>query len=548
MKYNKNEESNRKVFKKDILAVDIETTGLNFLENRIRLISLYSDTQELVTEDIYELQKTLEDERILKIFHNAPFDVSFLKHNGIDVVNYTDTLIIAQVIDGRTQNMSLGILAEEYLGEYLDKGMQHSSNWNGEISEEHKAYALKDSETTHRLYKVLDKKIQELGLEEVLDREIRALPIITELKMKGIKLDWDKWQVELYQLQKDEEVEKEKIYKVLGNINLNSPQQLKQALEEKGIEVEDTTKDELKKHEEEHDVIKDILSYKKIGKYLSSYGEKLKKQIDADNRLRGNWRLIGAATGRMSCSSPAIQAMPGKIRECLIAEEGNTFVLVDYSSIEMRVLALMSKEQSLIDAIARKEDLHKRTISGILGKDIDEITDEERKIGKVLNFMISYGATSYGLKNQLTKALDKDVSLAKAEEYRQLYFKTYPQILRYQEVMLRAPWIKSLGGRSWGLKGNDKPDNAAKIINYPIQSSMTEGMKEAMALLHQKLQEHKSWSVVAIIHDEVIMEVPVEESELAAKVLEEIMIEGMQKITGKEVLIEVDVDIRDSWQ
>lgn len=532
-----------------IVAVDIETTGLNFLEDEIRLISAYSDEVNMVTDDIGDLKVMLEDPNILKVFHNAIFDVSFLKENGCTVNNYTDTMIMAQVSDGRTRGLGLDRLAEDYLGVYLNKSMQDSSNWSGEITEDHRKYALRDSEITYELYKILADKIKKFEIEEVLNREIAALPALIELKTKGIRFNWPKWEQQLKIWKFDAEELKSKIEKDLGNINLNSPMQLKDALWEQGIEVENTTSDELKRHEGSSSIVKSIREYKKLNKYLSSYGDKLKTRIDSGGRIRASWWLLGAETGRMSCSQPAIQAFPREARKCFEAEEGKVFVIADYSSIEMRILAEISKDETLTRAIKEGIDLHKLTASGVFDKSIEEITDEERNISKSLNFGVSYGLTSYGLKKVLTKALNREIIMNEAEKYRQKYFETYPGILRYQEVMIKAPWIKSQGGRFWGIKGRNKPTSPAKMINYPIQSSCAEGLKETMKLLSDEIRKKDSWDLVAIVHDEIVLEVPEEESKLAAEILELLMIEGMSKIMSEDsnIPIEVDVEVKNTW-
>ncbi|MED0968183.1 hypothetical protein [Bacillus paramycoides] len=178
-----------------IVAVDIETSSKHFLDGEIRLISIYSEDKFSVTQNVAEVAAILADDKVLKVFHNAAFDVAWLKVKGFVVQNYTDTMIMAQIVHNTTKSVnSLQALALECLGIVLDKQHQSESNWQGELTEKHRNYALRDAEVTLMLYHHLTQAIQERSLDVVLDREIRALPAIIELNLNGIPFDYQGWQ------------------------------------------------------------------------------------------------------------------------------------------------------------------------------------------------------------------------------------------------------------------------------------------------------------------------------------------------------------------
>lgn len=533
----------------EVIAVDIETTGLNFLQDEIILISAYSDEVELVTEEIAELKSILEDTHILKVFHNSAFDVSFLDEYGINVNNYTDTLVMAQVVENKARGdgRSLEYLSEKYLGVYIDKSLQKNFSVMGtKITEDQKEYALKDAKVTFWLYQKFMSIVSEENLEQVLEREVAALPIIIYLKVNGIRFDYDGWEKKLDKMALEATCLEEKIRLIAANpeLNLQSPKQLLEMLREKGIGVTATNDQQLKKHEDEHEVVALIREFKKKKKNLTAFGANLAEKIGIDGRLRGNWSLIGTDTFRMGCSSPPLQAMPRASRPYFKAEEGHSFILADYKTVELRILAAITEDRGLLKTFEDREDLHIKTAASIFQQETEVITEIERNVGKIINFGIVYGMSSFGIQKKVSSSTGENISLIEAERYRQTYFNLYPNVLDYQNAMLSAFYIRTLGGRVW--RSLDK--GSVQRYNYPVQGAMAEGLKEALILLLGVLEENPSWRVVNIIHDEIILEILDCEVERAKGALENVMIEGMEKIVGNIVPIKVDIAVRKSWE
>ncbi|WP_108307365.1 DNA polymerase [Metalysinibacillus jejuensis] len=531
-----------------LVAVDIETTSLNPSDGDIRLISVFSEENQFVTEDVAQVADILKDESILKVFHNAAFDATWLTAKGYPVVNYTDTMLMGQVLHNTAKsNNSLLALAFEHLGIILDKTLQAETNWQSDITEDHKRYALKDAEVTYHLYHQLKAKIAEKHLDVVLDREVAMLPVVVLLNLNGIPFDYAGWQQELDAIEKEASSLETYITELfqIPTLNLSSHQQVKAALLSEGIELDSVTDESLAKVEHLHEVIPVLRKYKKLKKLLSTYGEKLAKHIGQDGRLRGQWRVIGTDTSRMSCKAPNLQGLPSIAKPYVKASKGNVFVIADYSTIELRILAEITKDPELIAAFQTGEDLHAKTTGAVLGKPPGQaITSEERKIGKVINFGLLYGMTAYGLQRKIQAATGQVLSKDEAEVFRNRYFELYANVLTYQNQMLQSDCIFTLGGRYWSAETTELRKGAISRFNYPIQSSGAEGVKEALKFLLPKLQEE--WKLIAAVHDEIVLEVPLADANQAKEILLETMQRGMSQIIPS-IPIEVDIKIESYW-
>lgn len=525
-----------------IYFMDIETTSLNPRKGEIRLITFCEGNGEIVTSSTVDenLRIILEDKNSIKIFHNAKFDVGYLVTKGYKVNNYECTLVMAKVLG--EPKLSLKELSQKYLNISMDKTMQHSDNWKQvTITKEHIKYAKEDVRCTRELYYKLIAELKKKEFINVYRREINALPAIVMLNNNGIKMDFEGWNTKLDEDRKACKKLEYKIRKELNNhnLNLNSPKQLLSSIRNLGINITSTSDDELAKYAEQYSVIKKIRKYRKFQTKIKTYGEKLKKYIDDDGRIRADWNLIGAITGRMSCSKPPLQGMPSSSREFFIAENGYKLVGGDYSQVELRVLANISKDYNLNKYFKEDVDLHYGTASLIFKKDINEISKQERQVAKSLNFGIVYGITSYGIANNLTKSGIK-VTQEEAEEYRLCFLKSYPKVKELQDKFLKAKAIRTMGGRRWETKDL----TLTQRLNMPIQGSAAEGLKEALALLITRIRP--LWKLVAVVHDEIVLEVPEKEVEEAKEVLCKSMVEGMKKIVPN-VTIKVESFIGDNW-
>lgn len=523
------------------VAVDTETNHLNFRKGDIKLISIYGDGGYSDTyEDILSLKDILEDDSITKIFHNAIFDVTWLIHNGINVTNYVDTMLMAQIL--QYEEVSLKYLTKQLLNLDLDKNLQNSENWKSDVlTEFHKQYCLDDSKYTYKLYKLLYDEIVSKDLIEVFNREMKVIPAMVELKLNGIRLDMEGWGNEVKNLEsKVNDIGKEFKDKVGDNsINLESPQQIIKAFQRNGIPIKSTADEVLARFEDDYDEVKLLRKYRKLQKNISTFGYKISEYLDNCGVIRPDWKQIGAISGRMSCSKPALQGVPRVMKPYFKAREGRTFVIADFSQVELRILAEVSRDKTMIEVFNNDKDLHTITASKVFNKPINEITDLERRMGKSLNFGIVYGITEIGIQNQIRKTTGEEISIYEASRYRLNFFEAYKDVYVLQDILLRSQKIKSLGGRIWcnKLKPNQK-------LNYCIQGTGADILKES--LIEFLRSRNKNWMLCSVVHDEIVIEVPEEEANDALNILKVSMECGMAKFV-KSVPCKVDINISKNW-
>ncbi|MGG7195892.1 DNA polymerase [Clostridium butyricum] len=336
----------------------------------------------------------------------------------------------------------------------------------------------------------------------------------------------------------------EEIKNKLGGVtalDLNNVREVIQALYNCNIYPESLSCEFLSKHTD-NEIYKLLLEYKNINQFLHLYRDKLKTQIGDDGRIRGIWSFEGSKTGRISCSDPNLQGFPNSMKEFFVPEEGNVFVIGDYSQIELRVLAELARETNMIKAFKEQKDIHAETAAFLFQKDVSLIDEGARGLGKRVNFAQCFGVSSYGL----PKILKKEgiiITKSQADYIINLFYKKYPNIYRFHNMLLTSDSIRSVGGRVW----TDIPKGDGKRLNLPIQASAAEGFKEGLKILVEELESKPSWKIVNVIHDEVILEVDKSEAEQAKDILETCMKKGMEKIL-KVVPVVVDMKIANKWE
>lgn len=527
---------------KEVVGIDIETTGLNVQKNQIRLIAICSDAYEIITEDLESIRTILEDPMILKVFHNAAFDVSFLEFNGYSVTNYTDTMVMQQILMNNRDLWSLAKLAREYLGIKMDKTLQHSENWNGEITDAHRKYCLQDAKVTFQLYQVMFTKIHNNYLFPTYRREIGALPAVIEMKLNGIHVDIVGWEKQLELISTEVADLKSELEEELHCSNLNSNSQLLRSLKNLGVPLYNVKEKHLASFTGSFPIVEKVLLYKKKQKIISTYGDKVTGFLDDDNRLHGEWSLIGTQTYRMSCSKPNLQGLPKELRPYIKPKENHVFIIADYSTIEMRVLAEIADVSPLIDLLNAGADLHTSTAQAVFkDQPIDKV---KRQVGKELNFGLIYGLTPYGLANRINSLQGMKVDEDEAKKFMDAYFEKFPEVKSYQHQQLKSDIITTLGGRYWEERNGLLELKPRQRFNYAIQSSSAEGLKETLSLVMKN--KKREWMLIAAIHDEIVLEVPIESANEAKCFLEQQMIEGMSKVV-KKVPVVVDSKIAKTW-
>jgi DNA polymerase I-like protein with 3'-5' exonuclease and polymerase domains len=558
-----------------VLGVDTETTGLDPLRSRVRLLQIATLEQSFVFDlfqiaafDHPALRELFSSEQTVKIFHNAKFDLKMLLHHfKLEVRGVFDTLLASQLIGaGRSEGgHGLAAVTARYLDETIDKSMQ-VSDWSGELNALQYEYAAKDAALMLPLRDALAEKLAESGLEEAAKLEFECVLPLAAMELAGMAIDAVCWRGLVSGVERAHEALSAELKRELAagipqlslfdeppNINLDSPSQVTQALARMGIKVEGkgTRSWQLQPLAKEHPAVAKLLEYRSVQKSLSSYGLSLLEHIHpVTGRIHADFRQIGATGGRMSCSDPNLQQMPHTIeyRECFRAPQGRKLVIADYSQIELRILADWSQDTALVKALLSGEDLHCVTASQMFGISLEQVTKSQRAAAKQLNYGIMYGLGAPGLAARI------DCSAEEADGLIRKYFAAYSGVAAFlRESANRAIGERESRTRSGRLiyftfDPNDRSQVAANQRlgkNAPIQGSSADIIKRALALIYDALKPLDA-QIVNCIHDEIVVEVAEAQAEECAATIEREMVAAAREFI-RSVPVTVDTVISDAW-
>lgn len=571
--------------KERVLGIDTETTGLNPHCDKLRLIQIASVNNPTLVIDCFkcnlELLQPLLTNEAVKIFHNAKFDIQFLMSKGLEVSQTIfDTQLAHQLINSGKSNVksSLKAIASEYLGIELSKEERLTDWGKEELTKEQLKYSAIDSKILLPLREKLIKRIVSASLVRVAKMEFDCVLAVAMMEFNGMLLDVNQWQNILSEarIRKGElEVEiktilKEKIANSTNNkseqltliakdfdfseeINLDSPSQLKEALNKADIKVNDTNSNTLKKLLPQYpEILKPLLEYKKVSKLISSFGDSLLKKINPiTGRLHGSYWQLGSSAGRFTSSDPNLQQIPRnkEARSCFVASPNHKLIIADYSQIELRIASEVANDKTMIEAYNRGEDLHKLTASIVLNKPLDEVTKEDRQIAKSANFGLIYGASVNGFRGYAESNYGIKLSESEAKKIMDNFFKSYSGL---------SQWHKKTKSRLYNQGVSETRtlsdriryfDNASpqQILNTPIQGTGADMLKLALGRLVSALKPFNGKArILATVHDEIILEASEDIAEDVARVLSEVMVNSGKEFL-KRVPIEADSSIGNNW-
>ncbi|OIO34334.1 MAG: DNA polymerase I [Candidatus Omnitrophica bacterium CG1_02_40_15] len=521
---------------------------------------------------IKELKPILEDEKIKKIGQNIKYDKLVLLNYGIQLkgISY-DTMIASYLLNPSRMSHGLDTIAFEYLDhkmtsidELLGAGKKRVTMDMVDI-EKVSMYSCEDSDVTMRLKNIFEKEIFKKELETLFDNiELPLVDVLSDMEKNGIKIDVDflkeassEMEIELSGLVKD-------IYQIAGEeFNINSPKQLSRILFEKlGLPIVKKTKtgastdvEVLEKLSSLHSLPKELLRYRELSKLKSTYVDALPELINKKTgRLHTSFNQAVTATGRLSSSNPNLQNIPikteegRKIRKAFIGEKGNFIMSADYSQIELRMLAHLSKDPELIAAFEKDRDVHSHTASLIFGVDEKEVTPEMRSNAKTVNFGIIYGISAFGLSKSL------GIDPGSAQQFIDSYFERYPAVRVYMEDKIEearsAGYVTTLFNRrryipeikTGGMRERQQAERIA--INTPVQGSAADLIKIAMINIYRVMKKENLKSLMTLqVHDELVFEVPRDELDKMKELVKEEM-EGAVKLL---VPIKVSVQYGKNW-
>jgi len=527
-----------------IISIKIAATGEDPFKDKITSIVLCAPdhtpillamTESPVEETLNSLKQLLGSSSE-KVLYDAKKTLHFLHGAGLDLngpiydVMLADKILIAGIGD---KDRCLKDLVCEYI----------------ETSARKDLMILSMTDEAVMLLKLREATFAKLTQDNLMDTailEFDCIRSVAGMERDGFRVDENKLREMLQQLSARKGILEQALKEDLGNINLNSPKQVKEALIAKGIIVKDTSKETLIPYVAAHLFLTDFLTYKTVTHDISQVN-KLLTRINSDTRrLHPQYCQIGTPTGRFSSSDPNIQGIPKAedFRSCFIAADGHKLVIADYSQIELRIAAEISKDKRMIDAYQKGEDLHRLTASLVTGKSIDEITKDERSAAKAVNFGLIYAMGAQGLKDSAFNTYGVSMTLQEAAAFRSKFLSAYQGISQWhQKVQRELPReTRTLGNRRrvW----RDKLI-ITELLNSPVQGTSADITKKALCLLHERLQG-SGIKIIGCIHDEIIIETPVAEIETAAQILHDSMVDA-GRMYLKDVPVVVDVSVADNW-
>lgn len=519
------------------------------------------------------IKPTLEDPSILKIGQNIKYDWQMFKKHGIHMTPCDDTMLLAYSLDGTSHSNSMDGMSELFLNHTPIKFSEVAGKGKSQVTfdkvEIDKAldYAAEDAEITLRLHKILKPRVAPEKICQIYeDVERPLIPVIGQMELNGIKVDPIKLKEMSADFSKKIQELETQIHKAAGTeFNIGSPKQIGEILfDQMGLQGGKKTKsgqwstdvstlEKLALSGEQ--IVIDILEWRGLSKLRSTYTDALQEQINPDTgRVHTSFSMAGTSTGRLASSDPNLQNIPirteegRKIREAFVVEKGHTLLCVDYSQVELRLIAEMANVKALKQAFKDDVDIHALTASQVFGVPLDEVDSDLRRQAKAVNFGIIYGISGWGLAKQL------GCDVGEATQFIRKYLDAFHEIETFmneqKEYARKHEYVVTLYGRKCYTANINAKIPALKsgaeraAINAPIQGTAADIMKMAMGIMPQKLSEAGlNARMLLQVHDELIFEVPNEELEQTSKLVKNVM----ENIVQLDVPLIADAGHGKSW-
>ena len=565
-----------KVKENNELIIKTVTREGNILDKRIKYIFLSVDGKKIyyVEENsIHKLEYIFTSNEIKKLGYNLKDDYIALKPYSIKLENiYFDITIAEYLIDSMSStSYECSAIAMKYLTkkvktkeELLGKGVK-AKKYQDLDFEELSSHISQIIDTVKNVMPIMEENLKESNMDGLLYHvEMPLVEVLADMEYEGVKVDKEKLNELGSQFKEIIKKLESEIYEISGEeFNINSPKQLGVILFEKlGLPVIKKTKtgystnaEVLDKLKDQSPIIDKIIEYRQIVKLNSTYVEGLLSIINPiDGRIHSSFNQTITTTGRISSTEPNLQNIPVKlemgrnIRKVFISDKGCKLVDADYSQVELRVLAHMSQDETMIDAFKHNEDIHTKTASQVFNVSMDEVTSKQRSDAKAVNFGIVYGKSDFGLSEDL------NIPVKQAKEYIENYFNKYNKIKEFMDniiedassngyvttILNRRRYIPEIKSSNFMLR------NAGKraAMNAPIQGSAADIIKIAMINVYKKLEENNLKSKLILqVHDELIVDAVDSEIDIVKKIVKD----EMENAVCLDVNLDVDLNIGDSW-
>ncbi|MDY3547000.1 DNA polymerase I [Riemerella anatipestifer] len=573
------------LLKQKAVCFDTETTSLDEMEAELIGIS-FSYKKGLayyvpIPKNRVEAQAIVErfrpffeKESILKIAHNLKYDYKVLLNYGVEVTgNLFDTMIAHYLLnpDGRH---SMDYLSEMYLN-YKPIALETLIGKKGKGQKTLREidlptqtqYAAEDADITFQLYEIFSPQLKKEEVEEVFYKiEMPLVKVLAKMELAGVALDKEWLKEESISLEQDLKILEGQIFEQAGEeFNINSPKQLGDILFEK-LKLDpkakktktgqySTSEDILQKLSHKHEIIKLILEYRQLQKLKSTYVDALPNQISPiDGRVHTSFAQTVAATGRLASNNPNLQNIPirtergQQVRGAFVASKGAKIVSADYSQIELRLIAEISGEETMIKAFQEGQDIHASTASKLFGVPLSEVSKTQRSQAKTVNFGIIYGQSAFALADQT------GLSRTDAKQLIDSYYETYPKLKAFMaeqvQVARKKGYVETIMGRKRHLKDINSNNFIVRghaernAVNAPIQGSAADIIKLAMIKIDSEIKaQGLKTKMLLQVHDELVFEVPNEEIEVASTLIKQ----EMETAYSTKVPLLTEVGVGDNW-
>lgn len=574
------------LMKQTSVCFDTETTGLDPITAQLVGIAFswetgkgfyvsFPEDKEEAQALIEQLRPFFESETIQKIGQNLKYDIKVLRKYNISVKGKLFDTMLAHYLINPDMRHNMDVLAETYLNytpvsitELIGKKGKNQKSMRDISVEEQTEYAVEDADITLQLKEHFEKELGEANTQKLFDEiEIPLLRVLADMELEGINLDEDFLKSLSVALDNDIKALEANIYKEAGEeFNIASPKQLGEILFGKLKLIDkpkktktgqySTAEDVLSYLAKDHKIIADVLEYRGLAKLKSTYVDALPEQVDpTTHHVHTDYMQTVAATGRLSSNNPNLQNIPirtergRQVRKAFIPRNDDFVLLAaDYSQIELRIIAALSDEDTMIESFKNGEDIHATTASKVFNVPLEEVTREQRSNAKTVNFGIIYGVSAFGLSNQT------DLSRTEAKELIDTYYKTYPKLRNYmsdmvdfardngyvQTVLGRRRYLNGINGRNAVVRGAAERN----AVNAPIQGSAADIIKIAMINIHKKLSEGNYQTKMLLqVHDELVFDVYKPELETMKTLIKS----EMENAYSLSVPLDVEIGVGNDW-
>ncbi len=581
----------KKIHKADLVAFDTETDSLDYMNARLVGLSLavaggdacyvpvahdYPGAPEQLPRDevLAKLKPWLEDENAHKVGHHLKYDAHILARYDIELRGMAyDSMLESYVLNSVATRHDMDSVARLYLGKetihYEDvagKGAKQLT-FNEIDIDTASPYAAEDADITLQLHETLWQQLGDIpALRQVYEAiEQPLVGVLLDMEETGVLVDRKMLAKQSAELgKKMSELEQQAHALAGGPFNLGSPKQLQEILFEKQeLPVirktpkgqPSTAEDVLVELANDYELPAVIIEYRGVSKLKSTYTDKLPLMInERTGRIHTSYHQAVAATGRLSSSDPNLQNIPirtedgRRIRKAFVAPPDHVLLAADYSQIELRIMAHLSGDKGLLDAFAEEQDIHRATAAEVFETPLDEVSDNQRRAAKAINFGLMYGMSAFGLARQL------GIARGEAQEYVDLYFERYPGVKRYMDNIRESAaakgYVETVFGRRLYLpeinaRNAQRRQYAERsAINAPMQGTAADIIKRAMITVHDWLQaKDRGARMIMQVHDELVFEVEKSRVDAVSKKVRELM-DGAAEL---EVPLKVDVGVGNNW-